>query len=106
MLLVTCVIFGLSVGNLLMLQPLLLADAFGVREYPRIYSFAQLITTIGVGVGPSAMGVLHDLSDYRLSYLVAAGSSALAFVLFLAAGPAEQHQRVVAERAAAAAVPA
>jgi len=27
-------------------------------------------------------------------------------VLFLAAGPAEQHQRVVAERAAAAAVPA
>jgi MFS family permease len=34
--------FGISIGNLLMLQPLLLAEAFGVVDYSRIYSFNQL----------------------------------------------------------------
>lgn len=84
---VTCVIFGLSVGNLLMLQPLLLAEAFGVREYSRIYSMSSLIMTLGVGAGPTVLGVLHDVSGYQLSFLVAAASSALAFVLFVLAGP-------------------
>lgn len=84
---VTCVVFGLSVGNLLMLQPLILAEAFGVREYSRIYSMASLIATVGVGAGPTVLGVLRDQSSYQLSFLVAAISSAVAFVLFLLAGP-------------------
>ncbi len=29
--------FGFTVGNLLMLQPLMLAQAFGVADYPKIY---------------------------------------------------------------------
>ena len=44
--------FGATVGNLLMLQPLLLAEAFGVREYPRIY-LSQLLSTLGVAPGPA-----------------------------------------------------
>jgi MFS family permease len=84
---VTCIVFGLSVGNLLMLQPLLMAEAFGVREYSRIYSMASLIMTVGVGAGPTVLGVLHDVSGYRLSFIVAAVSSGLAFVLFFLAGP-------------------
>ena len=32
------ILFGLTIGNLLMMQPLLLAERFGVRDYPRIYS--------------------------------------------------------------------
>jgi MFS family permease len=83
----SCVVFGLSVGNLLMLHPLLLVEAYGVREYSKIYSSSQLFMTIGVGLGPTVLGVLHDVSDYRLSFLVAAGSSLLALGLFAAAGP-------------------
>lgn len=84
---VTCIVFGLSVGNLLMLQPLLLAETFGVREYSRIYSMSSLIMTVGVGLGPTVLGVLHDVSGYELAFLVAAASSGLALVLFSLAGP-------------------
>jgi len=96
-LIATCIVFGLSVGNLLMLQPLLLAETFGVREYSKIYSMASLITTIGVGAGPTVLGLLHDVSGYELAFVVAGLSSALALVLFTAAGPllpAEERERL------------
>lgn len=79
-------IFGLSVGNLLMLQPLLLAETFGVKEYSRIYSYNQLFGTIGVASGPFVIGYLHDLGDYRTAMLVAAGANLAAVVTFTMAG--------------------
>ncbi|MEZ5260376.1 MAG: MFS transporter [Acidimicrobiales bacterium] len=89
---VTCVLFGLSVGNLLMLQPLLLAEAYGVKEYSKIYSMSSLIMTIGVGAGPTVLGVLHDVSGYRFAFFVAAASSIVAFTLFVMAGPLIAHE--------------
>ena len=80
---------GLSVGNLLMLQPLLLADGFGVRDYSRIYSFGNLITTLGVAAGPVLLGLLHDLNDdYRLPFLAAAVVSTLALAWMAIVGSA------------------
>ncbi|MDY7105493.1 MAG: MFS transporter [Actinomycetota bacterium] len=81
--LAVAVLFGLSVGNLLMLHPLLLADRFGIRDYSRIYGLSQLVMTTGVGLGPFVVGVLHDWSGYGLAFLVAASASAIAFMLFL-----------------------
>jgi len=52
-------LFGLTVGNVLMLQPLLLVDAFGTREYARIYSVSQLLTALGVAGGPALVGLLQ-----------------------------------------------
>jgi MFS family permease len=85
--LASAVFLGVSVGNLLMLQPLLLAEAFGVAEYSRIYSFNQLMSTIGVAGGPVALGLVHDQSDYRVAFLVAAAASLAGVVTFVAAGP-------------------
>ncbi|MCP4958019.1 MAG: MFS transporter [Actinomycetia bacterium] len=82
-------IFGLSVGNLLMLQPLLLAETFGVREYSRIYSFNQLFGTIGVAGGPFALGAFKDLIDYRAAFLIAAAANVVGFVLLMMAGSTE-----------------
>ena len=80
------VCFGLTVGNLLMLQPLLMATAFGVRDYPRIYSVANLWMTVGIAGGPIMLGLLYDLSSYEVAFLAASAASALALVVFLAAG--------------------
>ena len=41
-------VMGATVGNLLMLQPLWLAEAFGVRAYARIFSLSNAIAVIGV----------------------------------------------------------
>ncbi len=87
-------VFGISVGNLLMLQPLLLVQAFGVQRYPRLFAVANAIGTIGLAGGPLAMGVIHDEWNYSWSFLAAAAASATAFAVLLAAGrlpaPAER----------------
>ncbi len=92
-------LFGLSVGNLLMLQPLLLVETFGVKNYSQIYSFNSLFATIGVASGPFLLGALHDLADYQFSFLVAAATNIVAFALLLAGGS------VAAARTASAHVP-
>lgn len=72
MLVASTVLFGMTIGNLLMLMPLVAADRFGVLDYPRIYSVLQLIVTgLGVAGGPYLLGWLHDVSSYRASYLAA-----------------------------------
>lgn len=85
--LVGTAIFGLSVGNLLMLQPLLLVQAFGTTRYPRLFAVAHAWSTLGVAGGPLAMGLIHDAWSYAASFTAAAVASAAALVVFLAAGP-------------------
>jgi predicted MFS family arabinose efflux permease len=80
-------VFGVTVGNLLMLQPLLLAQAFGVADYPRIFSLSQGITTLGVAAGPVVLGMLHSMQGYLLGFVSLALLSALAFGLVVSAGP-------------------
>jgi MFS family permease len=80
------VLFGATIGNLLMLQPLVVAETFGVRDYPRIFSLSQLIMTIGVAVGPFLLGVLRDAYSYRVAYLVAAAVSVVGSLILFSAG--------------------
>lgn len=79
-------VFGITVGNLLMLQPLIVVQAFGVTRYPRLYSVANATTTLGVAGGPLAMGLLHDAFDYRVAFLAAAVTGGVAFFIFVAGG--------------------
>lgn len=86
------ILFGATIGNILMLQPLLIAERFGVRDYPRIYSRAQLLGLIGTAGGPLLLGWLHDVAGgYRSSYIVAGVLSLGGGVAVLFAGPAEQR---------------
>jgi len=80
-------LFGFTVGNLLMMQPLILAQAFGVADYPRIYSTSQAVTTLGVASGPVVLGAITAASSYLVAFSVFAVLSAAAFGLIVAAGP-------------------
>jgi MFS family permease len=95
-LLAASALFGATVGNLLMLQPLLMAEVFGVLDYPRVFSLNQLIVSAGVAVGPFLLGVLHDASGYRFAYLVAGALSLLGAVLVGAAGPVARARAALA----------
>ena len=79
-------VMGSSVGNLLMLHPLLLADAFGVRNYPRIYGMGQLLMVMGVGSGPLLVGLIRDAVTYRLALFVLVAVCGVGLVLFRLAG--------------------
>lgn len=87
LLLVVCaVLFGATIGNILMLQPLLFADAMGARDYARIFALNQLIVVAGVALGPFLLGALRDASSYRVSYVVAAVLCAIGVLLLSRAG--------------------
>ena len=84
-------LFGASVGNLLMLQPLILAEAFGVRDYARIFSVSNLMSSMGTSIGPALLGFVYVANDslYAAAYIVAATAGGLGLLLFLAGGKLE-----------------
>ncbi|MCA8930188.1 MAG: MFS transporter [Alphaproteobacteria bacterium] len=51
---------GFVIGNIVMLPPLLLRDAFGPAAYGRVYGFANIALYTGAGVGPGLAGWLRD----------------------------------------------
>jgi len=81
-------LFGITVGNLLMLQPLLIAYAFGIREYPKIFSVSNLMSSWGTAAGPAILGAAYGASQnlYGTPYLIAAGAGLLGLLFFLGGG--------------------
>lgn len=83
------ILFGMTIGNLLMMQPLLLAERFGVRDYPRIYSRSQFVALVGVAGGPLLLGWLYDVSgSYRIPYVAAAVCCTVGVGILSLGGPA------------------
>jgi len=76
------VVFGVTMGNSLMLHPLLLAERFGTRDYGRIYSTSQLVSVIGVAGCPALIGLLYEASGgYGAPFAVAAGLTMVGFLV-------------------------
>jgi len=80
-------LLGTTLGNMLMMQSLLIADRFGVLDFPRISARVALISFSGTAGGPLLLGWLHDAAGgYRTSYLAASMCSLIAVVIFAMAG--------------------
>jgi MFS family permease len=72
-----------------MLQPLLIAERFGVVDYPRIFSRIQFLSILGTAGGPLLLGWLFDnAGGYTTSYLVAAACSVAGSLVLATGGPA------------------
>lgn len=81
-------VFGSTVGNMQMMQPLIVAEAFGLKSYARILSVSQMITTCANAAGPALLGFLYVAAGgYELAYLAITFSSVLGFASLYAAGP-------------------
>jgi MFS family permease len=84
MILAGAVMFGITIGNSLMMQPLLLAERFGTRDYGRIYSSSQFVTVVGVAGCPALIGLLYETSGgYAAPFLTVAGLTLLGYVVLL-----------------------
>jgi predicted MFS family arabinose efflux permease len=82
------VLFGLAMGNILMMQPLLLAEAFGTHSFGRIYAASNLISVPGVAAGPALLGIAFAATGgYAVPYLVGAAASLLGIAILLMARP-------------------
>jgi MFS family permease len=75
------VLFGITIGNLTVLIPLVVVELFGLADYPRIYAVSQFGASLGTAGGPAVLAALHSgFGSYRLPLLILAGVSALAAV--------------------------
>lgn len=78
------VLFGVTIGNSLMMHPLLLAEHFGTRDYGRIYALSQMVTVIGVAGCPALVGLLFDASGgYMVPFFVIASITLLGLMTLL-----------------------
>jgi len=88
-LLIASVMFGATVGNMQMMQPLIMDEAFGLKAYARILSVSQMVTTCANAAGPALLGFLYVAAGgYETAYLAITLSPLLGFACLLAAGPA------------------
>lgn len=78
------VLFGVTIGNSLMMHPLLLAEHFGTRDYGRIYALSQMVTVVGVAGCPALVGLLYDTSGgYAVPFFVIASITLLGMLTLL-----------------------
>jgi fucose permease len=83
-------LFGAMVGNVLMMQSLLIAQRFGVKDYASISARSGLVSLTGTAIGPILIGSIRDASgNYDTPYLVAGLISLAGAALFTFSGPAE-----------------
>ena len=80
--------FAITIGNSLMMHPLLLAEHFGTKHYGRIYSTSQMMTVLGVAGCPALIGLLYELSDgYQVPFLVVSGVTVVGLAVLAAFPP-------------------
>ena len=80
--------FGLTMGNSLMLHPLLLVERFGTRDYGRIYALSQLVSVWGLAGGATLVGLIYEASrGYEVAYTAIALTSLAGLAVLAAYGP-------------------
>jgi sugar phosphate permease len=72
-------LFGMTIGNIFMLQSLLTSEMFGIPSFGTVYGLLQLVTQVAAGVGPLVVGLLQPaLGGYAQTWLLLSGLSAFA----------------------------
>jgi cyanate permease len=67
------VVFGLTIGNVTTLSPIVVRREFGAAAFGAVYGIAGTCVGLLSSLGPSFFGLLHDVfGGYRLPLLIAA----------------------------------
>ena len=81
-------VFGLSMGNTLMLHPLLLVERYGTGNYGRIYAVSQLVSVWGLAGGAALVGLIYETSGgYEVPFVAIALATLVGFAILAVVGP-------------------
>ncbi len=76
---VAAFVFGTTIGNVYMLQSLLVGEMFGIASFGSVMGLLNLITQVVGGLGPAALGLLRDAwGGYERALAVLAAVAILA----------------------------
>ena len=80
-----CVLFGLGVGNLTTLPPLIAQSEFPLADVGTVVALVIAIDQALFAFAPAVFGVLHDLTaDYIVAFLLAAAAQMLGAAVIVA----------------------
>jgi MFS family permease len=80
--------FGCTVGNIFMLQSLLVGELFGMASFGTVYGLLTLVTQVVSGLGPYVLGVLYEsFGGYAMPLRILAGLAAGAALVLLRVRP-------------------
>lgn len=80
-------LIGFAMGNVAILQSLFAIEAYGLVEYPRMFSRINLAAPIGGGLGPLVVALLHGAFDgYRWALIVMGLMSIIGGLILFATG--------------------
>jgi MFS family permease len=81
--------FGLTMGNIIMMQSLIIGECFGFVSFATVSGLAGVFTMSGASFGPLIAGVIFDATQsYRTAFtLFAAVSLVAVFVIYFAKPP-------------------
>nr|MDO8134512.1 MFS transporter [Candidatus Njordarchaeum guaymaensis] len=75
-------VFGISMGGVISVEPVLVADVFRDASFGATFGFLQMAASFGSALGPLLAGVMHDIAgSYDLIFLYFAALYLLATVL-------------------------
>jgi len=81
---VGCILFGFGVGNLITLPGLIVQQEFPRRDFARAVSLNVAITQLVAAIGPTLIGLLHDMTgSYRASLMACLALEVMAAALVL-----------------------
>ncbi len=92
---------GLTMGNIYMMQSLLVGECFGLASFGTVFGLVSVLAQIGSAIGPAVAGRLFDATgSYRLSFTLLSLIGLFAAVLIQFARPARSAGTFVSARAA------
>ncbi len=93
-------VFGFTIGNVYMMQSLLVGEIFGLVSFGAIFGVVNLVGQVGAGAGPFGIGWLHDQTGgYGVPLTVTALLTYLAAVVVLFARPSKSPSIAVMDAA-------
>jgi sugar phosphate permease len=92
--------FGFTIGNVYMMQSLLVGEIFGMVSFGAVFGIIAMSAQVGSGVGPFVVGWLHDRTGgYVIPFTITAGLTYAAAVAVMFARPVPPPAEQPAERA-------
>ena len=85
-------IFGFTIGNIYMMQSLLVSELFGMVSFGAIFGVVSMVGQVGAGGGPFGIGFLHDATGgYGIPFTVTACLAYAAAIVVLFARPSKRR---------------
>jgi sugar phosphate permease len=90
---VLVLVIGFTIGNVYLMQTLLVAETFGLVSMGTVFGVVSLAAQVGSGLGPFAIGWIEDQTgSYSLAFAIGAALTLAAAVIVLFADTPERQQ--------------